>query len=784
MLFGPSYGNVGRWQELRLGDLPRLLARQARILRAELGPTVDEREAYLEGVLLNVYCGPGPTNIWIDDLAVFGHVSASSSPPPASAAATSADRGWSAGLPSSSTVLPASGGEPAVSLARRVQLSGSVLLVEGRPFFPRAVQYRGEPLPVLRRLGFNTVWLEHPPPPQLLAEAAAAGLWLVCPPPMTQRLSPGEATHPILTIGPEFSPVLAWNLGARLTANELETTRRLAQQLRLADRPQPRPVICAPCSELRGYSRECELLVVDRRPLGTSFELREYGEWIRERSRLARPGVPLWATLQTQLDPGLREQLRALDPRRSPPAIYPPEQVQLLAYAALAAGVRGLLVLSESPLVGNDPETAQRAAALELLNLELELLTPWAAAGMLVAYAESNVPEVTAPLLRADRAFLLAPNWLAAGGQYTLPQSAINNLTLTVPGLPEATQVFELAPAALRPLQYRRVAGGTRVSLDEFGPTALVLLAQDPIILAAVSQRVAAWGSRAAELQIYLAEQKAQHVQAVLAQPSGQAVSPPRVAHWLSTAGNNLQNARRLLANRDYPAAWMEAWRAMRALRLVERAYWEKAAATLASPPASPGAVSFATLPWHWQLVDRLADARLGPNLLPGGECENLETMLRSGWQYTHVPGRGIQATVELSPLAAHAGTRGLRLLVDNTEGETKPAVIETPPISITTPPLSVLAGQILCIHGWVHVPKPLQGNRDGLMLYDSLGGEALALRISKTNGWQRFFMYRAVPQSGVMTVQMAHAGLGEVRLDDMAVQVLEPLAVPPPAKP
>ena len=40
----------------------------------QLGPQVDDREAYLDAVLLNVYGGPGATNVWIDDLEVAGHV--------------------------------------------------------------------------------------------------------------------------------------------------------------------------------------------------------------------------------------------------------------------------------------------------------------------------------------------------------------------------------------------------------------------------------------------------------------------------------------------------------------------------------------------------------------------------------------------------------------------------------------------------------------------------------------------------------------------------------------
>ena len=49
----------------------------------QLGPQVDDREAYLDAVLLNVYTGPGVSNVWIDDLEVAGHVASQRGQPSA-----------------------------------------------------------------------------------------------------------------------------------------------------------------------------------------------------------------------------------------------------------------------------------------------------------------------------------------------------------------------------------------------------------------------------------------------------------------------------------------------------------------------------------------------------------------------------------------------------------------------------------------------------------------------------------------------------------------------------
>ena len=213
----------------------------------------------------------------------------------------------------------------------------------------------------------------------------------------------------------------------------------------------------------------------------------------------------------------------------------------------------------------------------------------------------------------------------------------------------------------------------------------------------------------------------------------------------------------------------------MRRLRMVERAHWEAAVAGLGSPLSSPAAVSFATLPWHWRLIDRIASSRPGPNRLGGGDFEDLQTLLTTGWNHFQHTTAGLRTAADLVPEAAHSGCCGLRLTVRAEDPDNPPAMVETPPMWITSPAVPVEAGQLVCIRGWVHVPTPLTGSVDGLLIIDSLSGEALAERIGRTGGWQQFTLYRAAPQSGRMTVTFALSGLGEVRLDDVTIQLVEP---------
>ncbi len=885
LLLGPCYTDVGRWQQLRLDGIPVLLRRQVHILRMQLGPQVNDREACIDALLLNVYGGPGKTNVWIDDLSVAGHVPAAPGPSPASSSSSGSVALATSWVPGNATAVAAtaplavvrlpsvppgertpapSPGQPPQPVAREATIadaaamtgylpcsSGSTgivasasannapprrivkvvkseLRINDRAVFPRVIQHRGESLELLQRMGFNTVWLQRVPAPELLEEADRLGLWLICPAP--------RALTPIAEIGPAFDSVLAWDLGSDLTDADLEPSRQWAEQVRAADHRANRPLICCPRIDLPRFSRVADIVLIDRRPLGTSMELNDWATWVSRRPLLARAGMPVWTTIQTQYNEALRQQLLTLEPRGAPPLCVSAEQIRLLVYMAVASGSRGLVFLSDSPLDAPDAETRQRAMALELLNLELDVMEPWAAAGTVDGTAAFQVQEsfsqpdgrlrsgdqpagfkaaefrssgpksgetksgeskteerkaaerkaaerkaaeakakeeVIGTVLRAEHARLLLPIWSAPGSQCVPPQAAFNGITLVAPGVPEANSAYELTLSGVQELRRKRVTGGVSVTLEEFGLTAQVLFAHDPSVLGAVNGRVLEKGPRAAELTRNLAVYKYNAVQTLAGQLATR-IPVPAAPTWLQSAHRFIETCEQERRANHPLAAAQNAQRAMRALRLVERAYWDAAVKGLASPVTSPAAVSFETLPVHWRLYDRLAMCRFGPNRIAGGDFEDLDTMIRAGWRYLPHGTPSIRTAVDLAPVAAHTGRLGLRLSAAAVDPKNAPAVVETPPVLFTSPPVQVEAGQIVCIYGWVRVPAPITGSAEGLMIVDSLSGEALADRIGKTQGWRQFVLYRVAPQSGAMCVTFVLSGLGEAQLDDVVIQAVE----------
>lgn len=757
---GSSYSAKGTWQRIRLAAVPQQMGDEVRLLRSRLGSTVDTREAFIDEVRLNVYGGQGITHIWLDDLEIRGAVSA-------------------AGHAS-----PSQGGSPQVTsttarMAEKpppeIRFEGSVLTVDGKPLFPRAIQHRGEPLSALARLGFNVVWLTAPPDGQLLSDAKARGLWLIAPPPLDADVEGDDRRE----FGADWDVVLAWDLGSKLTSQQLGRTRRWAERVRAADRRVGRPLIAEATSDLWALSRHVDVLRFDRRPLGSSLELNDFAVWLRHWPRLARPGTPVWATIQTDASESVEGQLAAIAPGEAAEPTVTPDQVRLLVASALSAGVRGLLFSSSARLDASDRATQTRAMALELINHELELAAPWAAAGTFLSTLNDAEQNLSGAVLQTNRARLVTPMLSTKGAQFVPGQSAATAVSLVVPGASEASRAFEITPTGQRPLRdSRRVTGGVRVTMDEIDVSSLVVLTQDPLTLAHFARHRATSARRAAELQRALSLSKLESVLRVESQLEGAAPAIAEAGNWLSAARASLDRADDMLRSAQYESAYFEARRAARPLRMIERSRWEQATASLASAVASPAAIGYGSLPLHWRHVARL-ELSLPRNLLPAGHFEDLRRMQAAGWRHLTLASRGetspVETKVELSPVEPHSGRYCLRMVVEPKTPEQAAALIESAPLWVTSPEVPVEAGDWVRIGGWVRVAEPLSGTVDGLMIFDSLGGADLAIRVNQTGGWRPFALYRIAPTSGTVQVTFALTGFGAAMLDDVTIATIDP---------
>ena len=254
----------------------------------------------------------------------------------------------------------------------------------------------------------------------------------------------------------------------------------------------------------------------------------------------------------------------------------------------------------------------------------------------------------------------------------------------------------------------------------------------------------------------------------------------PDAESLLKKARTSLGEAKAAWDADDFTEAVQRAQRALRPARILMRAHWEAAAKSLGRmrrPTASPYAVSFYTLPKHWKFRAEFRDSTPGGNLCrpatssgtacrPAGSGPN-----RCRRRSTAKPGSRTPSRDE--------GRQCLMLQVRPKvpPGPNTPAPLALEPtfVGVISPPVNLPPGSVVRVSGWMKLAKPVTASADGALLFDSIGGEPLGVRVTAaTNGWKRFTLFRRVPASGQVQVTVALTGLGTAYFDDLKVEPLQ----------
>jgi hypothetical protein len=283
-------------------------------------------------------------------------------------------------------------------------------------------------------------------------------------------------------------------------------------------------------------------------------------------------------------------------------------------------------------------------------------------------------------------------------------------------------------------------------------------------------------------------------------------------------AQKDLMTAKRELVANNNESAYFDAIRSLRPLRVLMRAYWERATKSLDYPASSPYTVSFYTLPKHWELARRFRTAKIGASALNSGDFEGGP---RGSTVVSDLPGWTVQevalddvvmrATIESSvgvkeerlppppsknPYLATSidkrgeqpqaplptlGDRVLKLTVapkpvtlqKDDKAPPEPQALERVFLCVNSPPVRLPPGSWVRISGWVKITNPIRASADGVMLYDTAAGEAFAVRLYGIVPWRQFHLYRQIPASGEIRVRMAVTGFATAYFDDIRVEPL-----------
>ncbi len=779
---GDVVEDAGEWQRLTCRTDDKLVQARLVSLRKKLDQAVSPKQMVVDRVVLSWPLSPGVNEIAVDELT-FGPL---------------VDVDESAVMQTGHEAEPAEESPIGFRLGR--------LEIEGNPFFPVIAPYHGEPLKQLAADGFNVVYLPDHTDQALLRSAREAGLWVTAPPPAVVASGDEVRDAGLLPFTAKTRPIAFWMLGTRVSPQSQTRLVNWVDQIQEADQSLRRPIAADVSGDETFFSREVDLLGISRHTVGGSLSLREYRNWLQQRRALAVPGSWCWTWIQVAPSPAIAE---VWDQNQIPLQLEP-EQIRLQAYAALAAGMRGIGFWTPRALSEESPADRETLLALRQINWELRLMEPWLATANAVskipvtvemtakqkgpyrfqlrdygfqgwkrrlgqpgeAGENSTDPELSAAVLRTDYGTMLLPMWLDEYAQFVPGQLAANKLSLVVPGIDETASAWEITTTGIHNLPRERVSGGVKVTLKNFDQTACILLTSRQDLIEQVKQRVAAIEERSARTSLTLAELKLERVRAIDQQLGEFGLRQTEGPRYLGLAWQMYQEARAALGQQDWQTVRVRSEQAMQMARMLQREHWESAVEHLSSPVASPYSISFSSLPAQARMALQLThDPQTSRNLVPSGNFDDETVPLPTvGWKHAQQTPDTIRAQADLNP-DPHRGKFCLRLLA-RTNAPEQPVPTGKEFVSISTPPVTVYAGHAVRISGWIKISTDLAAASDGLMIYDSLQGRGLALRFHQACGWQRFEFVREAVESQDVTVTMALTGLGEVNIDDLEVTV------------
>jgi hypothetical protein len=792
MIEGDKYQNAGRWQRVGIPHPQTLLKAQQQLMQNKGGgKAIDVTDAFIDALILNTYAGPGPTELWIDDLEVGPVLNAPAPPRPAPSPTV-------AGQPVARTA-PSS---PNSAVRPSVEFNGNQLMVGGRPFFMRGIRVTDTPLKVLHAAGFNTVFLDANADPALYKEAAELGLWIVPHLPVLsddpRYNNPDSLVREAQKLS-DMDGVLFLHLGKTLSYEQVGPMQRVTQLLRQND--PTRALGGDVWDGLAQHSRSLNIVGIHRWPLMTGLELPKYREWVDMRRRLMNPGTFTYSWIQSHV-PDAETQLLYNQAGSQPfaePVGPQPEQIRLLAYLAIANGSKGIAYWSDRFLadshLGRD-----RLLMAATINQEIEMLEPiLAEVNETPQWIATKNGEVKAAVLRSPKGVLVLPVWLGKDAQFVPGQEAVAKLTINVPQVPASMRAWEILPGEVRGVPAQRAVGGTEVVIPEFSMTTAILFTADTNLVARFQGQARSRRQLAAQWTYDMASYSLEKITAVDQKLQAAGLHMVDEAQLLADCKKKLDSAKRLWDDKLFGEAYRESQRALRAPRILMRSQWEKATKDLDFVVTSPYAVSYFTLPKHLEMMEQVKALYPSPNVLPGGDFESVPADPALAWKIEEptidpvkmTPMRvkeittGLVAKPGKVPTTAEKPKEGEQcamLLIEPQDKALAPLVLERSVLSISSPLVKLPPGTFVRVSGWVRIPAAITASVDGALFYDTAGGEPLAIRLTDPTPWKKLTLYRKVPASGQIGVTLAMTGLGVVYFDDVRIEPLTATAPQPNA--
>jgi hypothetical protein len=754
VVYGASYQSPSEFASIGVGAIERQLRLKSVAIRSEYGSKVDLQDAYVDGIVINAYSGGGRSALRIDNLRVNGLI-------PVGEGIATGNRPRE---------------KPVLSMRASEGSSLATPRLADNPFeagkIIRILQHNGEPLAWVRSLGFDAVLLSKPPDAAILSEAIRSRVLIYAPPP----------TSPNPEIQALLEPIAAWyvGMGKALDSRQVEETNQTTERLRKWPSRWQRPIIGAPSESWRDYASLLSAIIDDLphrvRGLGGDEELAQ----MTQRRRRLGDRIPVAVGIVSMPPQTMLRQVEAIsDAIGAPePKRFHWHAMWLQAMRSLEVTPTAILFRSSRSLTSGALLDEQRAMALSYVNRMIAMISPW-----VVSATPMTPPALVGASYRCTRLvtnqtdLLIATSTAHRGTEVLAGDGKTLDILLTPADA--AKTAWRLTHFSAERITPELTSSGARLRIVSPDATEILILSSNPAMGGQASLSSQRFARQAAldrwQLATNLVEQSSQHWQTATAT---RAANRQSVSNLVGVAQRTLAEAEPMFRSGDIDstlrmACRADAW-AMRSEWQLAEALMPNWPMRVSCPPVDMGAAEIQTI-WRPLMEDR----GWGRNLLTSGNLDTKDLIGTERWTF----GKRLTTSAHSELLhvtrGAYEGPGALRARVTSLADEPLPGGYEGTVVQIQSPSVRVSAGRAIRIDAKVRT-LGFGGPHQGLLMYDSIGGQPMGVLIRGQADWATVRLYRQATEETEVHVMFELIGGGEATIDEVELRVWEPAAIAP----
>ncbi len=752
VVYGASYQSPSEFASIGVGAIERQVRLKSVAVRREYGSKADLQDAYVDGIVINAYTGAGRSALRIDNLRVNGLI------------------------PVGEGIATGNRPRPQATVVMRAGTTGGPPRRSETPFVPgkiiRILQHNGEPLAWVRSLGFDAVLLSKPPDVAILSEAIRSRVLIYAPPP----------TSPDPEIQALLEPVAAWyiGMGKALDSRQIDDATQTTQRLKKWPSRWQRPMIGAPSESWRDYASLLSSIIDDlpHRVRGLNGD-EELAQMTQRRRKLGNR-IPLGVGIVSMPPQPMLRQVEAIAQAIGAPA---PQRFHwhamwLQAMRSLEVTPSAILYRSTRSLTSGDSLDEQRAMALSYVNRMVAMISPW-----VVSATPMTPPRLAGANYRCTRLvtnqtdLLIATSTAQRGSEVLAGDGATLDLLLTPADA--AKTAWRLTHFSAERITPELTPSGARLRIVSPDAAEILMLSSDPAMGGQASLSAQRFARQAAldrwQLASNLVAQTSQHWQTAIAT---RAANRQSISNLVGVAQQTLSEAEPMFRSGDIDSTLRMACRAD---AWAMRSEWQLAEALMPNwpmrtscPPIDMGAAEIQTV-WR-PLMD---DPGWGRNLLTSGNLDTKDLIGNNRWTF----GKRLTTRAHSEMLhitrGAYEGPGALRARVTSLTDEPLPGGYEGTVVQIQSPSVRISAGRAIRIDAKVRT-LGFGGPHQGLLIYDSIGGQPMGVLIRGQADWATVRLYRQATEETEVHVMFELIGGGEATIDEVELRLWQPDAIGP----